>query len=214
MRFLFPLLLVLASCSSDSESTTSISTNDFLRDFPALTEDGLVNMVIEIPAGSNQKWEVEKEHGHLEWEVAGDTLRVVPYLPYPANYGMVPRTWLPIEEGGDDDPLDVILLGPAVERGTVVPVRLVGVLKMLDGGEQDDKLIAVDPGSWFGTVHTLDDLKELFPGVIPILTEWFGSYKGGNVVEIQDVENESAATDILKRSIQAYQELNPADQVN
>lgn len=210
MRFLVPVLFILASCSSGQRNTTSISTHDFLRDFPAVTEDGYINMVIEIPAGSNQKWEVEKEHGHLEWETVGDSLRVVPYLPYPANYGMIPQTWLPAGEGGDDDPLDVILLGPAVERGTVLHVRLVGVIKMLDRGEQDDKLIAVDPGSWFGTVYTLKDLQEFYPGVIPILTEWFGSYKGGNLVEVQGVDDEVAAADILERSVQAYQELNPA----
>ncbi len=211
MRILLPLFLILVSCSTDNRSATSISTHDFLRDFPAIAEDGLINMVIEIPAGSNQKWEVEKESGHLKWEFIGDSLRIVSYLPYPANYGMVPRTWLPQGEGGDDDPLDIILLAPAVDRSTVLPVRLVGVLKMLDDGEQDDKLIAVDPGSWFGTVHTLEDLQELFPGVIPILTEWFGSYKGENRVEIQSVGNEVIAADILQRSIQAYQSLNSAE---
>ena len=200
-------LLFFISCENSDQSTQTIDTHDFFHEIPALSDNGLVNAVIEIPAGSNQKWEVEKDSGHLAWEVVEDTLRVVPYLPYPANYGMIPQTWLPIEEGGDDDPLDVIILGPASERSTVLEVRIVGVIKLLDHGEQDDKLIAVDPNSWFGSIHTLEQLQADFPGVVSILTEWFGSYKGEGLMEVEGVENENVADDILQRSIEAYQQL-------
>ncbi len=199
--------LFFIACENRNEQKHVIDTHDFLRDFPALTDNGLVNAVIEIPAGSNQKWEVEKDSGHLAWEVVEDTLRVVPYLPYPANYGMIPQTWLPIEEGGDDDPLDVIILGSAAERGIVLEARVVGVIKLLDHGEQDDKLIAVDPNSWFGSVHTLEQLQTDFPGVVSILTEWFGSYKGEGLIEVEGVENEDVAENILQRSIESYQRL-------
>lgn len=199
--------LFFISCENSEQSSNINDNHDFLRDFPALSDNGLANAVIEIPAGSNQKWEVEKENGHLEWEIVDDTLRVVPYLPYPANYGMIPQTWLPAEEGGDDDPLDMIVLGPSVDRGTILEARVVGVIKLLDHGEQDDKLIAVDPNSWFGSIHTLEQLETDFPGIVSILTEWFGSYKSGNLVVVQGVEDEEVATDILLRSIEAYQRL-------
>lgn len=207
-----PLLLLSFSCTPDtrnsSETTfTTLTEHDYLRDFEPVTESGLVNVVVEIPAGSHQKWEVNKESGFLEWEIRADSLRKINYLPYPANYGMIPRTWLPIDEGGDDDPLDVILLGEKVNRGSVVPARIVGVIKMLDRGEQDDKLIAVDTQSHFYGIHTLEELERKFPGIIDILTTWFSSYKGGNLVQIQSVDDEKEALRILEASISSYREL-------
>ena len=214
MRTYLPFILIFISfgCMQQPESireTTPkmIADHDYLRDFEPLTESGLVNVVIEIPAGDHQKWEVNKESGFLEWELATDTLREINYMGYPANYGMVPRTWLPIDQGGDDDPIDVILLGKTAERGSVIPSRVVGVIKMVDRGEQDDKLIAIDPKSHFYDVHTLEDLQTLYPGVVDILTIWFESYKGGSLVEIQSVEGESRAMFILVQSIQSYKDL-------
>ena len=59
--------------------------------------------------------------------------RVVQFLAYPGNYGMVPSTLHSKESGGDDDPLDVIVLGASMARGALVPVTPIGVLGMLDG---------------------------------------------------------------------------------
>ena len=56
---------------------------------------------------------------------------------------MIPRTLLPKELGGDGDPLDVLVLGRALPRGSVVETKVLGVLKLLDRGEQDDKILAV-----------------------------------------------------------------------
>ena len=74
--------------------------------------------MIEIPTGTTAKWEVVKPSGELRWEFDQGRPRVVRYLGYPGNYGMIPRTLLPKEEGGDGDPLDVVVLGPAVPRGS------------------------------------------------------------------------------------------------
>ena len=211
----FCLLLLLTGCSDsdyiDREKTQgpllSIDDRDYWRSIPALDDDGLVNVVIEIPAGSNAKWEVNKQTGHLDWEVRDDTLRVVDYLPYPANYGMVPSTYLPVELGGDGDPLDVFVLGPRMEIGTIYPVRLVGVIKMIDDGENDDKIIAVDPNSWFYAIDTLEDLESNFEGITTIMLTWLENYKRGRVpVEISGVLDEKEAHSILHKSIEAYYE--------
>jgi len=200
-------VLVAVSCSQPKFDENRIETYNFLSDFNALNDAGLVNAIIEIPAGSNQKWEVEKDTGHLAWEIRGDSLRVIQYLPYPANYGMVPQTWLPEHLGGDNDPLDIFVIGPALERGRVVGVRLIGVIKMLDNDEQDDKLIAINPDSWFDTVHSLNDLHEQFPGISEILVLWLQHYKGEGFVEVVGVGDEIEANNILKQSIEAYIEL-------
>jgi inorganic pyrophosphatase len=196
---------------AQNETThTVISTNDFLRDFPAVTENGFVNIIVEIPAGCNQKWEVNKTTGFLEWEQRGkDSLRVIEYLPYPANYGMIPQTYLSVEEGGDGDPLDVFLLGKSVERGTVIEGRIIGVIKMLDRNEQDDKLLAVSEQDWFGRLNSLADLENSYKGVTEILTTWLTHYKGvDGIIEIQYIGDEQEAMKILEQAIISYQNVN------
>ena len=195
-------LLLLFSCQTTIKQKTEIIDNhDFLNDFPTFTADSLVNVVVEIPAGTNQKWEVNKSSGHLEWErVNVDSLRTINYLPYPANYGFVPQTLLTKESGGDGDPLDVFILGAALERGEVIPSRIIAVIKMLDRGEKDDKLLAVAPDSQFASVYSPEDLILFYPGVIEILTTWLSNYKGEGFVEIQSVENEKHAIEFVFRA--------------
>jgi len=175
-----------------------------VRDYPPRTEEGLVNVVVEISAGTNAKWEVVKASGRLEWEQRDGRPRMVDYLAYPGNYGMVPRTLLPKELGGDGDPLDVIILGPAVERGSVQAVRLIGVLELLDGGEQDDKLIAVRPGAPLGDVTSLEELDERYAGVSEIVRLWFSNYKGPGKMEAKGFGGPARASEILELAISAY----------
>ena len=128
---------------------TLVGPKNFLKDFEPINSDGTINVVIEIPAGTAAKWEVDKKDGSLKWEFKEGKPRIVKYLGYPGNYGMVPQTLLSKELGGDGDPLDVLVLGKMVPRGSVVDAKLIGILKFLDGGEQDDKLLAVLPGTPF-----------------------------------------------------------------
>ena len=68
---------------------------------------------------------------------------------------MISRTLLPKELGGDGDPLDVLVLGRALPRGSVVETKVLGVLKLLDRGEQDDKILAVPKESLLHEVTSL-----------------------------------------------------------
>jgi inorganic pyrophosphatase len=170
---------------------------NLLTGYPARNPDGTVNAAIEIPAGTNAKWEATKDGEAVAWERQRGRLRVVHYLPYPANYGMVPGTLLPREDGGDGDPLDVLLLGPARDRGEVVPARLVGVLRLLDDGERDDKLLAVDLEGPLGGVTDLDALERDFPGVTAILDGWFAHYKGPGRIETRGFGDRASALEVL-----------------
>lgn len=201
MRIILKVLfLTLISTACNKPETAP----DNFNKINPLLDQGLVNMVVEIPAGSNQKWEISKETGQLEWQQTGDSLRVINYLPYPANYGMVPGTYLPKSLGGDDDPLDIFLLGPSVERGSVHPANVIGVIKLLDSGEQDDKLVAVAPLSWFGHIQSIDELEESYPGAILILVTWLESYKGQGVVEIQSIEDREAAMELIHTAVESF----------
>lgn len=177
---------------------------DLLRTPLPRDSAGNVTVVVEIPAGTNDKWEVNKTTGRLEWEQQDGRPRVVAFLPYPGNYGFIPRSLLAREAGGDGDPLDVILLGPALPRGTVTSARLVGVLRMSDGGEADDKLIAVSPDGPFGRVQSLDDMRALYPGALELVADWFRAYKGPGIVDVREYADRAVALRILDSALVAF----------
>ena len=187
-----------------SDLYTLVGDRNFLTRYEPLAADGDVNVVVEIPTGTIAKWEVVKPTGELKWEFRKGKPRRVEYLGYPGNYGMVPRTLLSKESGGDGDPLDVIVLGPAVPRGSVIKAKLIGVLKLLDGGERDDKLIAVLRDSPFYEVGSLDELNTEFNGVTDILQTWFSNYKGPGETEAKGFGDEREAKRILDAAIKEF----------
>ena len=183
---------------------TLAGNRNLLTHFDPVDREGHINVVVEIPTGTNAKWEVDKETGYLTWELKKGKPRMVAYLGYPGNYGMVPRTILPEELGGDGDPLDVIILGPAVPRGTVVKARLLGVLQLLDDGEQDDKLIAVTLDSPLAGVRNIDELDQQFNGITDILQIWFSNYKGPGRIVSRGFADAKQARQILDATITAF----------
>lgn len=160
---------------------TLVAKNSLVSSHPAMNRDGTINAVVEIPAGTSAKWEVRMSDGALIWEFTGKIPRVVPYLAYPANYGMIPSTLLDAESGGDGSALDVLVLGPAVERGSVVRATPIGVIRLLDRAEQDDKILAVMAGTTFERATDLILLERYFPGVTDILRIWFDNYSGESI---------------------------------
>lgn len=162
---------------------------------------------MEIPTGTSAKWELNKENpNQIIWEFKNDAPRIVNYLGYPGNYGTIPQTALPKELGGDGDPLDVLVLGQAVPRGDVINVRLIGVLKMMDDGEQDDKLIAVlTNDSPFSNVKSIEQLNNDFVGVSEIIKVWFESYKGRDGgMEVLGWGEAEEANSILEQAKNSY----------
>lgn len=186
----------------DSSLYVLDSKHNFLIDFEPKDQNGFLNVVVEIPTGTNEKWEVSKNDGKIRWEFKNGKPRIVNFLGYPGNYGMIPKTLLPKELGGDGDPLDVIVLGKAVQRGEVVKAKLIGVLKMLDRGEKDDKLIAVLKDSPFAKINNLEELKSNFLGVTEILEIWFTNYKGK--VESKGFGSIQEANEILNSALQGF----------
>ncbi|MEC6796355.1 inorganic diphosphatase [Photobacterium sp. S4TG1] len=213
------LISLVLSCSSafaDSnfskvDTYTIKAAQDYLSATPAKNKNGTINAIIEIPTGSNEKWEVSKVDGSIiNWEFKNGQPRIVHYLGYPSNYGTIPNTALPKSLGGDGDPLDVLVLGSAMVQGSVAQVRLIGGLKMLDGGEQDDKLIAVPvtEQSPFKNVYSIKQLQQQYPGVLTIIDTWFSNYKGaGAKVDIQGVLSKQEALDVLDKAAKYYKEI-------
>ena len=204
-------LLACAEGRTDGSETRLTGPRNFLSGYPSVDAQGRVHAVIEIPAGTTAKWETTHDGAAIEWEARAGGRRVVRYLPYPGNYGMVPGTLLPREAGGDGDPLDVIVLGDALPRGSVAAVRLVGVLRLLDDGERDDKLVAVLPEGPLGGARNLADLERRYPGVTEILETWFTHYKGPGRMESLGYEEAPAAERILRAAAEAYRASDAGD---
>src|ERR1700748_3848543 len=122
--------------------------------------------IVEIPKGSTNKYELDKETGLLRLD------RVLySAVYYPADYGFIPQTYC-----GDGDPLDVLVLGQEpVYPLTIVTARAIGVMRMRDEKGLDDKILAVnvvDP-----SVQEYKDREELPTHVLREIKRFFEDYK-------------------------------------
>lgn len=157
-----------------------------------------LNCLIEIPAGSKIKYEIDKESGLLKVD------RILySSVHYPCNYGFFPQTFC-----DDGDPLDVLVIGQeAVTPLSIMRVRPIGVIRMIDQGKSDDKVISIhvhDPE--YNHIHTLN---ELAPHKLKEIRRFFESYKEleKKSVEIRSVENEVAAVEVIRESIKVYSKI-------
>lgn len=166
---------------TQKDEYTLVAKESLLTSHTATNRDDTINVVIEIPSGTNAKWEVRMSDGALVREFTGANPRVINYLAYPGNYGMIPRTLLDEESGGDGGALDVMVLGPAIARGSIVRAIPIGVIRLLDRAEQDDKILAVMPGTVFERSTDIVLLERHFPGVTDILRIWFDNYSGESI---------------------------------
>lgn len=156
-----------------------------------------LNCLIEIPAGSKIKYEIDKKSGLLKVD------RILySSVHYPCNYGLFPQTFC-----DDGDPLDVLVIGQLpVLPFSIMSVRPIGVIKMIDQGEGDDKIISVhadDP-----EYNHIKSINQIAPHKINEIRRFFESYKEleKKSVEITGIEDEVAALKVIKESIALYNE--------
>lgn len=163
-------------------------------------------MVVEIPQGSSTKFEIDKSNGH----VVVDRIVSMP-VAYPANYGAVPSTL-----ADDGDNLDALVFTrEPLPPGVMIKVRVVGVLPMVDGGEQDDKLIAVPASSVDPTYDAIQDIDDLPRMERERISAFFRVYKqlpeGGKTIALAPMQDRTAALRVLGQALDAYQRRQPAD---
>ena len=174
-----------------------------INDISFKSSDNLYNFYVEIPAGTKQKWEVNKKNGILEWEEKNSKKRIIDFISYPGNYGFIPQTL-----GGDNDPIDVIDLDESCSRGQIKKVKIIGGLYFKDKKEEDIKLIAVGENSTFKNIK---DIEELFfdkPSVLEIIKQWFLSYKKPGKMVFYRYLSIAEAQQLLDESHQRWLEVN------
>ena len=151
--------------------------------------------VIEISKGSKKKYELDKESGLI-------VLDRILYTSthYPANYGFIPRTY-----GDDKDPLDVLVLcSEPLEPLTLVKCYPIGVMKMLDNGMGDEKIIAIpanDP-----TYNSYTDIAELPQHIFEEIKHFFNVYKDleGKETQVDEFGGPDEAIRIITQCIGNY----------
>ena len=190
---LYLCLSLLFACGTDEPAVGAEGAADNYYDLPSTDGDAL-NVIVEIPAGSNKKIEYRPGQGFVNDTLEGVD-RIVAFLPYPGNYGFVPSTLMDERRGGDGDALDVLVIGEAVPTATRLRVHPIAALMLRDRGEIDTKIIAVpaDPGKRTLRVDNFLDFSLGNDAAKRIIETWFLNYKGPGVTELLRWEDESYA---------------------
>lgn len=173
---------------------------------PGDYEKGELNVVIEIPTGSNHKIEWDREHACFMLD------RVEPMaFAKPCNYGFIPQT---IDEDGDE--LDVLMItDQPLTTGIWMKAKILGVMKFVDGGEVDDKIICV-PADDRNNGDAYEKLEDLPKQLIKQIEFHFNHYKDlkkAGITEVKAFEDVGSAKEVIKASIKRYEDAHPELQI-
>ncbi len=159
-------------------------------------DNRVVEAIIEIPMGTKNKYEIDKERNRIKLD------RVLySQMTYPAEYGYIENTL-----AEDDDPLDILVLATTKTfPGCIVDARVIGALDMIDNGEKDYKIIAVmDSDPRFSHVHALSDIQE---HMLREIKHFFRTYKDlqeNKIVEVREFHESDHAERLIDESIERY----------
>ncbi|KAJ3054847.1 Inorganic pyrophosphatase [Rhizophlyctis rosea] len=191
-------------------------------------EKTILNMVVEIPRWSNAKLEVSKEEAFnpIKQDVKKGKLRFVrncfPHHGYIWNYGAFPQTWedptavhVDTKAKGDNDPLDVCEIGEVVGyTGQVKQVKVLGTMALIDEGETDWKIIAIDVNDPLAPkLNDIEDVEKHLPGLLRATNEWFRIYKipdgkpENNFAFNGEAKNRKYATEVIEETREAWHKL-------
>lgn len=168
-----------------------------LSRIPAQPKPGIINVLIEITAGSKNKYEYDKD-------LQAFALDRVLYssVQYPYDYGFIPNTL-----ADDGDPLDgMVMIDEPTFAGCIIAARPIGMLEMIDGGDRDEKLLCVpdkDP-----RYTQIKSIKDLPPHRLEEIAEFFRSYKNleKKVTEIRGWQDADQVMPLVEKCIQAGSE--------
>ncbi len=155
------------------------------------------NVIVEVPKGSSNKYEVDKDTGLIKFDRANYSA-----APFPVEYGFAPQTlW------DDGDALDVLVLATfPIPSGILVSVRPVALMEMIDTGESDYKIVCVPVKDkrW----DDIQDLGDLNKHNLKEIKHFFETYKAlkGDEVVVPGFKDKAAAIEAIKKSVELYKE--------
>jgi inorganic pyrophosphatase len=164
---------------------------------PGTDAPRIVNAIIEIPKGSKGKFEIDKPSGLLKLD------RVLfSSVIYPANYGFIPQTYC-----DDHDPLDILVFSSVeLPHLCLLQARVIGVMRMVDQGETDDKILAIAENDI--SVNYINELNELPPHITLEMQRFFEDYKKleHKEVVVEEFSERDKAYTIIEESILLYKD--------
>lgn len=169
------------------------------HDIPAGSDiPNVVNVVVEIPKGSRCKYEFDRELGAIRLD------RILySSMVYPGDYGLIPHTLY-----DDGDPLDIfVMTNEPTFPGCILPARPIGLFRMKDKGEPDDKILAVPVGDpFFREYHDITDIPQHF---LAACAHFFAVYKDLEGVSVKTLgwERVAQAHQRIQYGIQAYDQM-------
>lgn len=166
-----------------------------LSRIPAQPKPGLINVLVEIAAGSKNKYEFDKDLNAFALD------RVLySSVKYPYDYGFIPNTL-----ADDGDPLDgMVIMDEPTFPGCVITARPIGMLEMIDGGDRDEKILCVpDKDPRYAQVKSLKDID---PHRLDEIAEFFKTYKNleKKVTEILGWKDINEVSPLIETCIKAY----------
>lgn len=195
----------------------------------------IFNMVVEVPRWTNAKMEISKDDklNPIKQDVKKGKLRFVdncfPHHGYIWNYGALPQTWEDPNitdqhtgQKGDNDPVDVCEIGFRVRsRGDVIQVKVLGIMALIDEGETDWKVIAIDVNDPLASeLNDIEDVEAAMPGFIRATNEWFRIYKiptgkpENQFAFNGEAKNKAFALEIIEKLHEEWRNLMTKDDVD
>lgn len=162
---------------------------------PQTNEPDIVKGIVEIPRGNRAKYELDKESGLLRLD------RVLySSMYYPHNYGFIPQTFC-----DDKDPLDILIVSQSEYVPLcIVEAKVIGVMRMLDNGEADDKIVAVAAGD--PSVTHYNDISDVPPHMVTEIMSFFEDYTKleNKTVVIEKIFDKETALKIIDDAYKMY----------
>ncbi|KAI0001713.1 inorganic diphosphatase [Russula vinacea] len=196
------------------------------HDIPLFADrnNGIFNMIVEVPRWTNAKMEISKEESFnpIKQDIKKGRLRFVrncfPHHGYIWNYGAFPQTWedpahqhSETKANGDNDPLDVCEIGEQVGYvGQVKQVKVLGIMALLDEGETDWKVLVVDVQDPLASkLNDIEDVERHLPGLVRATNEWFRSPTESPRINcfLRRGKNKKYATAIIHECHEAWRRL-------
>jgi len=163
----------------------------------ASKEENVLNVIVEINSNTINKYELITETGHLKLDRVGYSS-----LAYPFAYGAIPMTW-----DLDNDPLDIEIVNVTepLAAGCVVEARIIGIMKFNDGGESDDKVIAVLAGDKrMDHIKSIEDLGEHFQKETSYYWEHYKDLKKPGTCKVEGFFGVDEAKKVIDECVERY----------
>jgi inorganic pyrophosphatase len=173
---------------------------NLLHDIEVSDREGIYNMIVENPSGVSTKYEVNKKYG----VIGLDRFLHIP-MAFPFEYGFMPHTW----NKSDDDPVDVmVLLSGSTFVGCLLEVKIIGMYKLIDTGEEDNKVLSVCAhDTMFKDIDNLDELPNHYINKIEFFWAYYKKLTPNKETEGKGWASKSTAIKYVDKSINYYNQI-------